>query len=76
MYKKILSILICVFALFIMIGCNGNNENKDVIEKFTRAISNGLKYVDKNSPEVIAKDILEYFPDTTLETVTNAVKRF
>lgn len=51
-------------------------ENKDIIEKFTRAISKGLKYVDENEPKVIAKDILEYFPDTTLETVTNAVKRY
>lgn len=51
-------------------------ENTDTIEKFTRAISKGLKYVNENKPEVIAKDILEYFPDTTLETVTNAVKRY
>ncbi|MBE6153005.1 MAG: ABC transporter substrate-binding protein [Firmicutes bacterium] len=51
-------------------------ENKDIIEKFTKAIAKGLKYVDENKPEVIAKDILEYFPDTTLTTVTNAVKRY
>lgn len=51
-------------------------DNKDVIEKFTKAIAKGLKYVDLNKPEVIAKDILEYFPDTTLTTVTNAVKRY
>lgn len=51
-------------------------ENEDVIEKFTKAIAKGLKYVEENEPEVIAKDILEYFPDTTLTTVTNAVKRY
>ena len=51
-------------------------ENQDIIEKFTRAIAKGLKYVDETSPEVVAKEILEYFPDTTLTTVTNAVKRY
>jgi len=51
-------------------------ENEEVIESFTKAIAKGLKYVEENEPEVIAKDILEYFPDTTLETVTNAVKRY
>ncbi len=51
-------------------------ENEEVIEKFTKAIAKGLKYVEENEPEVIAKDILEYFPDTTLTTVTNAVKRY
>lgn len=51
-------------------------ENKDVIQKFTNAINKGLKYVDEESSEQVAKDILEYFPDTTLTTVTNAVKRY
>ena len=44
MYKKILSILICVFALFIIIGCNENNENKDVIEEVSESL---LSDVDK-----------------------------
>ena len=51
-------------------------ENKDIIEKFTRAIAKGLKYVSENDSEVVAKDILEYFPDTTLTTVTNAIERY
>ena len=51
-------------------------NNKDIIEKFTKAIAKGLKYVEENSSETIAKDILEYFPDTTLTTVTKAVERY
>ena len=51
-------------------------ENKDLIEKFTRAIAKGLDFVSENDSKTIAKTILEYFPDTTLETVTNAIERY
>ena len=51
-------------------------ENKDVIEKFTRAISKGLEYVYENSSEDVAKIVSEYFPDTSLSDMITIVNRY
>lgn len=51
-------------------------ENKDVIEKFTRATQRGLDYVHNTSSEEIAKTILEFFPDTSLDDLTKAVESY
>ena len=51
-------------------------ENPLVIEKFTRAIDRGLKYVYSHSDKEIAKVMLDYFPDTTLEDMIKIVKRY
>lgn len=50
--------------------------NPDVIEKFTRAIDKGLKYVYAHDNKEIAKIMLDYFPDTTLENMTKIVERY
>lgn len=51
-------------------------ENKDVIEKFTRAINKGLEYVYSHSSEDVAKIVSEYFPDTSLSDMTTIVDRY
>lgn len=51
-------------------------NNKETIQKFTDAIDKGLEFVHKNSPEKIAKLLVNYFPDTALSDITNAVKRY
>lgn len=51
-------------------------NNKDVIEKFTRAINKGLSYVWNNSNEDIAKCLIDYFPDSSLDDLTSIVKRY
>ena len=51
-------------------------ENPEVIEKFTRAIQKGLDYVHNNSSEEIAKNILDYFPDISLNDLTTIVERY
>jgi len=51
-------------------------ENKDVIEKFTRAINKGLQYVYDNSSEDVAKIVSEYFPDTSLDDMITIVNRY
>lgn len=51
-------------------------ENKDVIEKFTKAIQKGLDFVHNNSDEKVAQSILSFFPDTSLNDLTEAVKRY
>ena len=50
--------------------------NPEVINGFTNAINKGLKYVSKTDPEIIAKDIYEFFPDLSLNDLTAIIKRY
>lgn len=52
------------------------DNNPEVIEKFTRAIQKGLDYVHSHTEAEIAKTILNYFPDTSLNDLTKIVKRY
>lgn len=52
------------------------DKNPDVIENFTKAINKGLEYVHNNTSEDIAKTILDFFPDTSLNTLTEIVERY
>ena len=51
-------------------------DNPDVIKKFTRAIDKGLKYVYSHDDKDIAKIMLDYFPDTTLDDMIKLVNRY
>ena len=51
-------------------------NNEEIIEKFTNAINKALKYTNENKPEIIAKDILPQFPDTSLNDLTTIIKRY
>ena len=51
-------------------------DNPDVIKKFTRAIDKGLKYVYSHDDKDIAKIMLDYFPDTTLDDMIKIVNRY
>lgn len=50
--------------------------NPEIIEKFTRAIDKGLKYVYSHDSNEIAKIMLDYFPDTTLADMKMIVDRY
>ena len=50
--------------------------NPEVIEKFTRAVDKGLKYVYSHDSKDIAKIMLDYFPDTTLSDMEMIVDRY
>ena len=52
------------------------NSNKDTLEKFTKAIGEGLKFVKENSSQEIAKVIKEEFPDISIEDLTKVVDRY
>lgn len=52
------------------------DNNKDTIKSFSKAIQKGLDYVHNNSSENIAKVILSYFPDTSLNDLTTIVERY
>lgn len=51
-------------------------ENKEVISNFSKAIQEGLDYVHNHTDEEVAKVILKQFPDTSLNDLTKAVKRY
>lgn len=51
-------------------------ENPEVIDGFSKAINKGLEYVHTHSNEEIAKEILDYFPDTSLSDLEKIVKRY
>ncbi len=51
-------------------------ENQDTIESFTKAIQKGLDFVHNNDAEEIARIILPYFPDTSLNDLTQIVDRY
>lgn len=51
-------------------------ENEDLIQRFTKAIYKGQKWVEENSAEEIAKAIIDSFPDTDLKILTASVQRY
>lgn len=51
-------------------------KNPEIIKKFTKAVDRGLKYVYEHDNKDIAKIMLDYFPDTTLEDMIKIVDRY
>lgn len=51
-------------------------NNPKVIEGFTKAIQKGLDYVHNNSDEDVAKLLIDYFPNSSLNDLTNIIKRY
>jgi NitT/TauT family transport system substrate-binding protein len=51
-------------------------ENKETVEKFTRAIYKAQKWVEENSAKDIAEAISPYFEDTDLSLIETVVDRY
>ena len=51
-------------------------KNQEILEAFARAIQKGLDFVHNHSGEEIAKVILNYFPDTSLDDLSKIVDRY
>ena len=51
-------------------------ENPETIQAFTNALQKGMDYVNRHSPEEIAKMIQPQFEETDLETITTIVTRY
>lgn len=51
-------------------------ENPDVIEGFSKAINKALKYVKDNDSSTIAENIVDYFPDTSLNDLITIVDEY
>lgn len=51
-------------------------NNKEIIEKFDKAIKKGLDFVNTNKSEDIANVIMNQFPDTSYNDIKNAVDSY
>ena len=51
-------------------------DNKDIIEGFTKAIQKGLDYVFTHSDSEVALVITNHFHDTSLNDLTETIKRY
>ena len=51
-------------------------NNKDIIEKFTKAIQKGLDYVHNYTSNEIAEIIKDEFPDTGLSDLATVIERY
>jgi NitT/TauT family transport system substrate-binding protein len=51
-------------------------ENKDIVEKFTRALYKAQQWVETHSSDEVAKAIESYFPDTDIELISTVVDRY
>lgn len=51
-------------------------KNKETVQAFTNALQKGMDFVQKHTPEEIAKAISPQFPETDLTTLTTIVERY
>ncbi len=51
-------------------------NNSDILEKFTNAINKGIKYTLDNDAEIVAKDIIDQFPDTSIKDLAEMIDRY
>lgn len=51
-------------------------NNPEIIENFTKAINKALEYVANNNENDIANNIIDYFPDTSINDLITIVKQY
>ena len=51
-------------------------NNKDIINKFTKALNKGIEFTFNNEPIVIAKTIINQFPDTNINDLSLMIERY
>ena len=51
-------------------------NNKDIIDRFRKALNKGLEFVNNNNPEVVAEIIHNQFKDESLNNLTTMIKRY
>ena len=51
-------------------------NNKEIVEKFTKAIYKGEQWVKEHSAKEIAEEIKSFFPDTTVESLETSVQKY
>ena len=51
-------------------------NNSGLIERFTKAVYEGQKWVENHSAKEVAEVIIGFFPDTSIEMLTKNVQRY
>lgn len=51
-------------------------NNSSLIANFNKAVQKGLDYVHTHTDNEVAKTIIKQFPDSSLEEITSAIKRY
>ena len=51
-------------------------DNEDLIERFTRALYKGLKWVAEHSSQEVAEVIVDQFPDTDINMLASSIERY
>ena len=51
-------------------------EHPETIEKFTKALQKGIDYTFEHSSQELAKILVNYFPDTSLNDIETVVERY
>ena len=51
-------------------------KNEDIIKGFTKAINKALEYTHTHTANEVAQHITDYFPDTSLNDLTEIVQRY
>ena len=51
-------------------------ENSDVVDAFTKAIAKAITYTMNNDAGDVAKDIINQFPDTSIDDLTLMINRY
>ena len=52
------------------------NEKEEIIQGFTNAIYKGQLWVQNHSAKEIAESIVDFFPDTDVDTLANAIQSY
>lgn len=52
------------------------SDNQDTVTKFMRAIIKGINFVTENDATVVADSLTDSFPDTSIQTLANAVDAY
>ena len=52
------------------------DSNKDIIEKFTKALNKGIEFTFNNEPTTIARTIINQFPDTNINDLSLMIERY
>ena len=51
-------------------------KHKDIITKFTKALNKGIDYTFNNEAKIVAKDIINQFPDTKVDELALMIERY
>ena len=52
------------------------NNNKEIVEKFTKAIYKGEQWTKNHTSKEVAEKIQQFFPDTTVESLEKSVQKY